>query len=90
MPHVTIPEDTFQRLAAKAAALNISVDDLVKPTLEQLAESGTELPLAGDAWVAEALAWKRDAESRARRYPPGFILDDSRETIYREREDAQL
>ena len=24
MPHLTVPEDTFRRLAAKAAALNIS------------------------------------------------------------------
>jgi hypothetical protein len=93
--HLTVPEDTFQRLAAKAAALNISVDDLVKPALEQLAEndnSATQpsLPLTGDAWHAELDAWKRDAESRVGRYPRNFVLDDSRETIYREREDAQL
>jgi len=95
MPHVTVPEDTFRRLVAKAAALNISVDDLVQPALDRLADAGTptpvsQLPLAGDAWHAELNAWKRDAESRAGRYPPGFVLDDSRETIYREREDAQL
>jgi hypothetical protein len=95
MPHVTVPEDTFRRLAERAAALNISVDDLVKPALDRLAEAGPPtaeppLPLTGDAWRAELEAWKRDAESRAGRYPPGFVLDDSRETIYREREDAQL
>jgi hypothetical protein len=96
MPHVTVPEDTFQRLSARAAALNISVDDLVKPALDRLAETGTSapeppsLPLTGDAWRTELEAWKRDAESRADRYPPGFVLDDSRETLYREREDAQL
>ena len=93
MPNLTVPEDTFQRLAAKAAALNISVDDLVKPALDQLVEtdtSATELPLTGDAWHAELIAWKRDAENRAGRYPRGFVHDESRETIYREREDAQL
>jgi predicted transcriptional regulator len=95
MPHLAIPEDTFQRLAAKAAALNISVDDLVKPALDQIAETSASapelpMPLAGDAWHAELEAWKRDAESRAGRYPRGFVLDDSRETLYREREDAQL
>ena len=95
MPKVTVPADTFRRLAARAAALNISVDDLVKPALDRLAETGTcapepPLPLTGDAWQAELEAWKRDAESRAGRYPAGFVLDDSRETIYREREDAQL
>ena len=95
MPRVTIPEETFRRLAARAAALNISVDDLVKPALDKLAKSGSPapeppFPLIGDAWQTELKARKRDAESRAGRYPPGFVLDDSRETIYREREDAQL
>ena len=41
MPHLTVPEDTFRRLAAKADALNISVDDLVQPALDRLAETGT-------------------------------------------------
>jgi hypothetical protein len=95
MPHITVPEETFQRLSARAAALAISVEDLVQPVLERIAESGTSslqptVPLTGDAWRAELEAWKRDAESRADRYPPGFVLDDSRETSYREREDAQL
>ncbi len=95
MPHVNVPEETFRRLAARAAALNISVDDLVQPALDRLAASDTAvpeppLPLTGDAWYAEYEAMKRDAESRADRYPPGFVVNDSRETIYREREDAQL
>ena len=94
MPHVSVRRH-FRRLSARAAALNISVDDLVKPALDRLAEAGLlrpsrHFPLNGDAWQAELEAWKRDAESRAGRYPPGFVLDDSRETIYREREDAQL
>jgi hypothetical protein len=92
MPHLTIPEETFKRLAAKAAALHISIDEFVKPALDQLA--GTDLsspavPLTGEAWYAELIAWKRDAESRMSRYPQGFVLDDSRESVYRERENAQ-
>jgi hypothetical protein len=95
LPHLTVPEETFRQLAAKAAALDISIDELILPALAQLAESGTSapepsLPLTGDAWRAELDAWKRDAESRADRYPAGFVLDDRRETLYREREDAQL
>jgi hypothetical protein len=95
MPKVSVPDDTFRRLAAQAAARNISVDEFVKPALERLAESGDSepeptLPLTGTAWQAELEAWKRDVENRAGRYPAGFLLDDSRETIYREREVAQL
>ena len=65
-------------------ALNISVDDLVKPALECLASSGTAapdppLPLTADAWRTVLEVGKQDAESRAERYPPGFVLDDSRE-----------
>jgi hypothetical protein len=95
MPQITVPEETFRRLSARAAALNISVDDLVQPALDRLAEFGSPapeplLPLSGAAWQSELEAWKRDAESRSDRYPPGFVLDDSRETLYREREDAQL
>jgi len=60
--------------------------------LAETATSGPELslPLTGEAWQAELDAWRQDAESRASRYPPGFVLDDPRETLYREREDARL
>jgi hypothetical protein len=95
MPTLNISEGTFRGLCARAEALGISVDDLVAPILDRLAETGIPapeppLPLTGDAWRAELEAWKRDAKAREERYPPGFVLDDSRETMYREREDAQL
>jgi hypothetical protein len=95
MPQITVPEETFRRLTARAAALKISVDNLVQPALERLAELGSSAPeplrpLTGAAWRAELEAWKRDSQRRADRYPPVLVLDDSRETLYREREDAQL
>jgi hypothetical protein len=95
MPQIIVSDDTFRRLAVKAAALNVSVDELVQPALDQLAEngapaSGPALLLTGDAWRAEIDAWKQDAQNRAGRYHAGFVLDDSRERSYREREDAQL
>ncbi len=91
MPELSVSEDTFRRLAAKAAALHISIADLVQPALDRLAENAPSIsePLAGDDWKAEFDEWKRDAERRAGRYPIGFALDDSREAIYRDREDAQ-
>jgi hypothetical protein len=95
MPNLNISEDTFRELRARADALGISVDDLVRPALDRIAQTAMPapeppLPLGGDAWRAELEAWKRDAKTRAKRYPPSFVLDDSREAIYREREDAQL
>ncbi|MHB1557673.1 MAG: hypothetical protein ACYC61_09355 [Isosphaeraceae bacterium] len=95
MPHLIVPEDTFQRLSAKAEALNISVEELIQPALDRLAGPAEPTPsptppLTGDAWDAELEAWKQDARDRTGRYPRGFVLDDSRETLYREREDAQL
>jgi antitoxin (DNA-binding transcriptional repressor) of toxin-antitoxin stability system len=34
-------------------------------------------------------AWMKSVEASADRYPPGFVLDDSYEAMYGEREDAQ-
>ena len=83
MAHLIVPEDTFRRPTAKAAILGISVDDLVGPVLDRLAEPGIpptqpQPPLTGEASYAELAAWRRDAESRAGRYPPGFVVDDGR------------
>ena len=97
MPQISIAEETYRRLTARAAVMKIPIEELVGPVLDQLAGagqsaiqgSGTSAPVAGDAWIAELEAWKSDAESRDSLYPPAFALDDSRETVYREREDAQ-
>ncbi len=94
MPNLMIPEETFQRLAERAAALNISVDALVESAVNYVAKYGPyppdpPPPLTGDAWQANWEAMKQEAESRADRYPPRFVVDDSRETIYGERLDAQ-
>ena len=96
MPQITVPEDVFRRLSELAASLNIPVDAFALPALRRLVDETdaarleTPLPLTGEAWQAAMEEWRRAAASRAHRYPPGFVLDDSRETIYREREDAQL
>jgi hypothetical protein len=36
MPTITIPEDVYQRLSERAAALHVTVEELVKPALDQL------------------------------------------------------
>lgn len=46
----------------------------------------TSLSLPPDRWRAELAAWKQDAERRADRYPPGHVVDDSRDTIHGDRD----
>jgi len=57
----------------------------ILPALTPAIEQG----LSKEEWQRELDAWRLEAQSRANRYPPGFVLDDSRETIYGERENAQ-
>jgi hypothetical protein len=86
MPDISIPHDLFRRLSDQAKALNRSVDEYILPTLQKLAEYGQPLsgskPLSDEEWEREMEAWDRDAEELARRLPPGFQVDDSRESMY--------
>ena len=81
--------------AVQAALRNITVEQFLHDQMQHLSKRHAELPespppLTGEAWQAVWDAMRRDAEKRADRYPPGFVLDDSREAIYAERLDAQL
>ncbi len=35
-----------------------------------------------DDWKKYFDAWMADVQARANRYPPGFVMDDSRESMY--------
>ena len=82
MPSLSIPGPTFERLAERAAALNISVEEMVTPVLNQLAASGPGPRPPSHDWQRQFDAWMHEVSRRAGRYPPGFELDDSREGIY--------
>jgi hypothetical protein len=52
MATVRIPDDTFERLTERARNLNITVEELINPTLETLTQNGGEaLPLKGGRCV---------------------------------------
>jgi hypothetical protein len=90
MPQLTIPDDTYERLARRAAALNVTVEQLVTPALERFAEAedtnGRPPAPPGDLphsqWKARFDEFLATVQSRAGRYPPGFEADVSRESIY--------
>jgi hypothetical protein len=39
-------------------------------------------PISSDEWRRRLDAYLQEVASRADRYPPGFVVDDKRETIY--------
>ncbi len=81
MALLNIPDETYAELSAQAAARELSVEQYVLPLLER-AKSEPQLRLTGAAWDAAMDELEREARSRSDRYPPGFRVDDSRETIY--------
>ncbi len=87
MPSVTISDEMFDRLAKRAVALNVTVEQLIAPLLDlAAADAGNGHPAPTQAsfesWKKKFDAWMTDVQARADRYPPGFVMDDSRESIY--------
>ena len=85
MPTITVPEETFQRLTRRAAALRISVEELAVPVLKRLATEPVPVAapdLSHEEWLANLNAWMAEVQARAHLYPPGFEADVSREAIY--------
>lgn len=91
MATLNIPDDTYARLAARAAALNTTVEQLAAPVLDRLAlgdEGANGHPSAAPGEVPYD-EWKKGFDEllartrgRADRYPPGFQADVSREAMY--------
>lgn len=92
MPTIIVPDDTYDRIASRAAVLGTTVEALVVPALEQLVEvrqtngqpSATPGELPYDEWKAnfdDLLALIRNRAERYN-YPPGFEVDVSREAMY--------
>ena len=87
MATLNIKDETCERLARKAVAQNTTVEDFVEPLLDRLAEAEPVLPVQAPLLTAaereKALAeWMAQVQKRADRYPAGFAVDDSRESIY--------
>jgi len=84
MPSLTLPEEMFERLTKRAAALNVTIEELVTPLLDLAANSDANgnSGLSFDDWRKQFDGWMAQVQARVNRYPPGFMMDDSRESIY--------
>ena len=87
LPTLNIPDELYTALAAQAERCHVSVEELVLPILDRAKKQPAQMPesfvpLSNEEWLAEMEEWKREIESHADRYPPWFVLDDSRETMY--------
>jgi hypothetical protein len=58
-----------------------AVESLVA-LLRGQAASTPPAPASPDDWTKGFDAWMHEVAARAGQYPPGFVVDDSRETIY--------
>jgi antitoxin (DNA-binding transcriptional repressor) of toxin-antitoxin stability system len=77
-------------LQALAAGEEFLITEAGRPVARLLPPPfSADQALSGQAWQSEFAAWMERVESRAGSYPAGFVLDDSREAMYAERENAQ-
>jgi hypothetical protein len=86
MSSISIPDELFTRLASRAAEQNVTVEQLVTPLLESIAKSDSKGQINGASpfseWKKNFEAWMANVHARSNRYPPGFVMDDSRDSIY--------
>ena len=85
MATINVRDETYQRLARRAADQKMTVQDLVEPILDHLAgqveATSTDVITASERRKALD-EWMTIVRNRASRYPSGFVVDDSRESIY--------
>ncbi len=86
MPTISIPDDTYKRLADRAAAIGATVEQFVVPLLDQAVPSEPDQRERQRAF--EDLT--NLIRSYAAQYPPEHVLDTSREAIYEDRLRSQL
>ena len=80
MTAINIPDDTYRLLAARAAAQSTTPEALAASVLDQLART----PPAADTadWLRDFDAMLADFRALPPAYPPGHVVDVSREAIY--------
>jgi hypothetical protein len=86
---VSFQPDVEARLRKAAAAAGKDVSTLVREAVEEkLAARGTSdsSNVPYQQWAEEFNAWMNEVKNRSVMYPPGYVADDSRESIYEDRD----
>lgn len=86
MATISISDDAYKRLAVRAAAVGVPVDQFVAPLLDQLVPPEVDQNERRRAF--ESLISL--IHSHALQYPPDHVLDTSRDAIYEDRLRSQL
>ncbi len=81
----SLPPETEAKLRDRSIATGKDLPTLVREAVEEKLSAAngaksTEMPY--DRWSTEFTAWMSDVARRAPMYPPGYVADDSRESIY--------
>ena len=72
-----------ERLTRRAAELGSDVASVASRLIEAAVASTPEpTSLDRERRLAELNTWLSEIDTRPKTFPPGFILDDSRESIY--------
>ena len=79
---IPFPPEIEAKLRARAAAAGKDVGTFVREAVEEKLAFGVPQRKSPEAWAAEFEAWMREVADRAPSYPDGFVVDDSRESIY--------
>jgi hypothetical protein len=78
MPSILLPDETYQKLARRAEALDTTVEAIVEEIVPQEKVPALHDPVT---WHEQYEAMLAGIRSRARRYPPGFEVDIRREAM---------
>jgi ABC-type amino acid transport substrate-binding protein len=77
------------RLREAAAVSGKDVPTLVQEAVEEKLSAAAQPKLVPDVsyqqWAEKFNAWMSEVKERAATYPPGYVADDSRESIYEDR-----
>ena len=93
VPTITIPDDTYELLSHKAAAVGLSPGEFIALTLSGEVPTPTPVPQAAPDAAARRKARHELMtllHTLSAEFLPDHETDVSREAMYREREESQL